>query len=522
MVASRPESMPHQASTTLESRLLPAGLALAGIAAAAAFLADRPGVAVVLLGVAWLVTAACVFRAAPRSAATRLLVLALLAGGVGVLLPVLAAPAAWALLACLLATVAVREALDGRALDGWQVVVDAVLIGSSVAAIIVAVGGPSHGASQGLPWTAVAAAAIVAPWVAACTRGAGSTLGTLLAFSATAALVGGFACPAVVPGALMSAAGLGLVAWMAASGSLASPLLVGSPAQQRRCGRARVGATLVVPLAAVVIAAADAWRGEPIPTVQVVTLAMLGSAAILRTRVVSASRSASGCEVQGLESGERLAALAEYSRLVAHEVRNSLSVLYSTADLLRRDRDEAQRLELLDVLAEEGDRVRMVIDQLTTFAGEGAAPRPSPLRLREIARSAARRAVGRPGWPEGLTVELDLGRGDDVVEADAQGLEIAVSHVLFAAAQGGARRLRVATRAEGSKRSLVVEGDGRVSADIARPMPSRLLSAGTDAEGTLGLAVAQRTVIEHGGDLRVSVSESGGLRAIIELPAEAG
>jgi len=517
MLASTPEAMPHPSPTTLESRLLPAGLALAGVAAAAAFHADRPGPAAVLLGVAWLTTAGLVVRAAPRSPAARLLALALLAGGLGVLVPVWAMVAAWVLLACLLATSAVREALDG-----WQVVVDALLIGSSVAAIILALGGASHAGSQGLPWIAVAAAAIAAPWVGACTRGAGSTTGTLLALSAAAALVGAVACPVAVPEALMAGAGLGLVARMAGCGVLVAPRLVGSPAQQRRCGRARVTATLVIPLAAVLIAAVVALHGEPIPAVQVVTLAMLGSAAILRTRFVSGESSASGCEAPGLQSSERLAALAEYSRLVAHEVRNSLSVLYSTADLLRRDRDEAQRLELLDVLAEEGDRVRDVIDQLTTFAGEGAGAPPSPLRLREIARSAARRAVGRTGWPEGLTVELDLGRGDDVVEADAQGLELAVSHVLFAAAQGGTRRLQVATRAEGSKRSLVVEGDGCVSADIGRPTPSRLLSAETDAEGSLGLAVAQRTVIEHGGELRLSVPETGGLRAVIELPAEAG
>lgn len=505
--------------TAPQSRLLPPGFALAGGVAATAALAGRPGAGLLVLVLSWLAASVAVLRPAPRSPATRLLAAALLAGAAALLLPALSTAAAWLLLSLLTATFALREGLEGSAAEGWKVLIDALILGSSIGAIVQVLGGLTLGTSPGA-WIAGAATAVAAPWVSGCTRGTGATRATLLAFAATLSLVAAVTALSVLPRALWSAAGLSLVVAMAGRGALLSPLLMGSPAQQRRCRRARLGTTLVLPLVAVAVTVVAALRDPVLPGVLVITLAVLAGAAVLRGRLVSGVASPPCRGEGGGESAERLAALSEYARLVAHEVRNSLSVLFSTTDLLRRDRDEAQRHELLDVLGEEGDRVRDVIDQLTTFAGEEGASSGSLVRLREIARAAAQRALERTGWPEGVTIGLDLAGGDDVVVADAQRLEIAVSHVMLAAAQGGGRRVSVGTGREGRRRLLRVEGDGPSSLDLPAPTPSRLLSAATDDGAALGLAVAQRTLSEHGGRLRFSRSDRGGFVAVVELPAE--
>jgi signal transduction histidine kinase len=503
-----------------ENRLLPVGFAAAGGIAAVAATAGRPGAALLLLGAAWLAAAAALLRAAPRSPAQRLLALGLVAGAAAMSVPALAVPAGWLLAACLVAAFAVREGLEGSAADGWGVVVDSLLIGSSLGAIHHAVGAGA-GQAPALPWVAAAATAVAAPWVGGCTRGTGATLSTLLTLGASLSLIVAVASSEGVPAALWSGAALALVARVAGRGDLVSPLLMGSPAQRRRCRRARLGTTLVVPLLAIAAAALVALKGEPTPRAQVLTLAVLGCAAIFRSRLVAGPATAAGCAAPGGESSERLAALGEYTRLVAHEVRNSLSVLFSTTDLLRRDRDAEQRRELLDVMTEEGDRVRDVIDQMTAFVGEGHAGERARLRLREIAREAAERALDRPAWPEGLTINLDLAGGDDVVVGDASRLELAVSHVLVAAAQGGATGVTMESRREGATRRLVVKGDGRAGADVSAPSPSTLLAGrASGGNAALGLAVAQRTLREHGGELRLSRADSGGLNAVVELPAE--
>lgn len=416
-----------------------------------------------------------------------------------------------------------REARQGRRDDGLRTLLDSLLLGLS-GAVALALLRPETGAASPL-LLALALAASLSPWVGGCSRGAGALPRTLAATSGLSLLLLGGWWVAVLPEtrATLAAApvliGVALIGRQLLSGEMEAVLVMGSPAQRRRCGRARLVATRLLPLAVVLLAAAVALQrpsAAPAPW-----LAGLAAVALLRARWAEPSESRAALPDPGAPA--RLAALGELSRLAAHEIRNSLSVLFSSTDLLRRERPAAERDELLEALSEEGERIRVVVDQLTAFASDEPAARAA-LRLPELARRAAGRAVERLDWPEGVTVGLEPVDEELRALGDAQRLEIAVAHVLRAAARGAARRVTIATGrgARADEVCLRIGSDGREPAPAWEGAPSRLLAEVASSDAALGLAVAQRVLREHEGELELGRAPDGGFRAVLCLPADPG
>ena len=412
-----------------------------------------------------------------------------------------------------------REARQGRRRDGLRTLLDALLLGLALSTLL-ALAAPGVGPAVALLF-ALCAAAAVSPWVGGCSRGAGADPRTLVATAGLSLfLIGGWSVVVAPDGRTsMTAAavllGVAIVIRRLLAGELDALLLVGSPVQQRRCGRARLAMTAVLPAGVAAAALAASWWRGPSPSLSacVAGLAML---AIVRGRWVPPVEPR---PAEPPDSAARLVALGELARLAAHEIRNSLSVLFSSADLLRRDRSEDERRELLDALNEEGERIRVVVDQLTELAREETGPR-EVLRLAQLVRQAARRAVDRPGWPEGVTVGLQAFGDSDVVFGDATQLEIAVSHVLQAAARGGARSVRADRPDPGPEGAVTlrIRSDGHAPPPDWAGAPSRLLAEAASADGALGLAVARRVAREHGGELTVERPPEGGFLAELSLP----
>jgi signal transduction histidine kinase len=204
---------------------------------------------------------------------------------------------------------------------------------------------------------------------------------------------------------------------------------------------------------------------------------------------------------------ERLSALREAARQVAHELKNPLTPIKFAVDRLRRDAPPALQ-ETVEVLGIEAGRLE---NMARSFAQFGRLPEgPSaPMDIGELARYAAKSSV-----PAGVPLEVHVGDDVPLIEGHHEALARALSNVMLnaveACKEGGSIAVDVSriARNGGSAVSLSVSdtGCGIPPNRLARIWePYVTYKAG----GTgLGLAIARQTVEAHDGEVTAE-SEPG-------------
>ena len=203
-----------------------------------------------------------------------------------------------------------------------------------------------------------------------------------------------------------------------------------------------------------------------------------------------------------LRRNERLAALGKLLAGVAHEIRNPLAGIRSTAQLWQRGvvgLDE----ESLGGLVHEVDRLEQIVSRLLQFSRADAQDLV-PGDLNEVLTEAARLAAG-PAESRGVRVELDLDPGLPPAAMAAPALLQVFRNLTTNAVQamppGGA--LRLITRRDSSRRTItasVVDTGPGLSPEALRHLFEPFYT--TKPEGTgLGLAIAREIALAHRGEL---------------------
>jgi signal transduction histidine kinase len=223
---------------------------------------------------------------------------------------------------------------------------------------------------------------------------------------------------------------------------------------------------------------------------------------------------------------ERLAALGQLTAGLAHELRNPLGTMKSSAQLLERNVPEENALakEMAGFISVEVDRLNSLITRFLEFA------RPHHMRLDKGDISALLdRVVGRfererSNDTQAVSVFKNYSPDVPPVAFDAELLERVFYNLITNAAQASAagRAVTIKTKpveteaGEGVEISVIDRGSGIEKKDLENIFNPFFTTKG-DGVG-LGLAIVSKIVDEHGGQITVESTRGEGSVFRVYLP----
>jgi signal transduction histidine kinase len=220
---------------------------------------------------------------------------------------------------------------------------------------------------------------------------------------------------------------------------------------------------------------------------------------------------------EAIREKEALARAGELTAGIAHEVRNGLGTIGGYARMLERAGLAADPAAAVRAILEECETLETVVRRFTDFVKLEKLQREETDLARLLERVVAREQRGR----EGVATRL---RGLDaplVVRADEELLERAFENVVRNAVEASARgggHVDVTVLAAGGLVDIFVEDDGP---GLAPDHPGEIRPFYTTRPGGLGLGLplARKIVLLHGGTLQLEGREAGGVRVTLSLPA---
>ncbi|MER3427012.1 MAG: sensor histidine kinase [Pyrinomonas sp.] len=219
---------------------------------------------------------------------------------------------------------------------------------------------------------------------------------------------------------------------------------------------------------------------------------------------------------------DRLISLGELSAAIVHEVRNPLGAIKGAVEIMEDGIPaDSPRREFATIAKREIDRLDRLVEEFLRFA---RSPKPTVERmdLNELIETVAS-LIERQAATQGVEVTKELASPRATVLADAAQIRQALLNLCLNSLQamptGG--RLTIRTRPDGEKGiAIEIEDEGggidpKIGARIFDPFFT------TKERGLgLGLSIACKIAIEHGGTLNFRNGEKGAVFRLT-LPASA-
>jgi signal transduction histidine kinase len=211
-----------------------------------------------------------------------------------------------------------------------------------------------------------------------------------------------------------------------------------------------------------------------------------------------------------------LASLGAFASGIAHEFRNSLAALTGWMKLLRRDPPREKAREYLEAMVREADHINRVVTRFLDYSRLREIRR-APADLAELADEAVAGIEGQyPG------VRFEVSGPPLVLDADGALLAQAVRAVVENACQadpGGTVRLSWRPARGGGARIEVADGGPGVPAEVRAGLFVPFNTSRPEGTG-LGLALAHRIAVLHGGTLALDEGPGPGARFVFTLPGQ--
>lgn len=228
---------------------------------------------------------------------------------------------------------------------------------------------------------------------------------------------------------------------------------------------------------------------------------------------------------EGLGRAEKLAVVGELAAAIAHEIRNPLTIVTGSIQLIPDKLNDPNFLtSFARIAGEELERVNRTVQGLLNFA-RFSEPSVTQIDVNAILTRTAEfiRPYARKSW---VQVVLDLDPGLPNIKGDAEHLNQAFLNLMLNAVQampnGG--ELRASTRYDGRSRFIrVIISDQGVG--IPEEHQGKIFDVffSTKDRGTgLGLSLVHRIIDEHRGFIELESTVGKGTTFTITLPVAMG
>lgn len=224
-----------------------------------------------------------------------------------------------------------------------------------------------------------------------------------------------------------------------------------------------------------------------------------------------------------LRQTERLAAAEEVARRVAHEIKNPLSPIALTLEGLVKTRQrrpqefDAAFDEAVRTIKEEIQRIRGILEDFSRF-GRLPVARPRPSDLNGVVRRALTLYAENSAQAR-LVADLDPALPPVSIDPDrmSEVINNLVGNAVQALGETGGT-ITVTTRPVAGGAEIRVRDTGPgLPEDVLRRLFEPYVSARPGGTG-LGMAIARRIVLDHGGRIEADNQPAGGAEVRILLP----
>ncbi|AKE59242.1 two-component system sensor histidine kinase AtoS [Citrobacter farmeri] len=220
-----------------------------------------------------------------------------------------------------------------------------------------------------------------------------------------------------------------------------------------------------------------------------------------------------------LAQTERLATLGELMAGVAHEVRNPLTAIRGYVQIIRQQTSLPVHQEYLSVVLKEIDSINRVIQQLLDFS------RPRQSQWQQVLLNSLIEEtlilVQTSGVQARIAFNVEQDKGLPAIVADRELLKQVILNILINAVQAINARgeIRIRTWQYSTTQQAVTIEDNGCGIDITLQKKIFDPFFTTKASGTgLGLALSQRIINAHQGDIRVTSMPGCGATFTLILP----